>query len=71
MFLKQYHAIIWNAEKTQKKNKKGRIMLSSKCEVRDSKESRFIKQKEAGGILSSLGLKTPWNKIFVFEPILL
>ena len=46
-------------------------MLSSKCEVRDSKESRFIKQKEAGGILSSLGLKTPWNKIFVFEPILL
>ena len=30
-------------------------MLSSKYEVFDSKESRFIKQKEAGGILSSLG----------------
>ena len=28
-----------------------------------SKKSRFIKKQEAKGILSSLGLKTPLNKI--------
>ena len=35
--------------------KNGRIMLLSKCAVRDSKKSKFIKQQEASGFLSSLG----------------
>ena len=35
--------------KTKKKNtKNGRIMLSSKCTVSDSKKLRFIKEQEAG-----------------------
>ena len=38
--------------------KNGRIMLLSKCTVRDSKKSRFIKEQEASGLLSSLGIKT-------------
>ena len=29
----------------------------------DSKKSKFIKQQEASGLLSSLGIKTPLNKI--------
>ena len=33
------------------------------CSIWNSKKSRFIKEKEARGILSSLGLKTPLNKI--------
>ena len=33
-------------------------MLSSKCAVCDSKKSKFIKEQEASGLLSSLGLKT-------------
>ena len=38
-------------------------MLSSKCAVYSSKKLRFMKEQEAKEILSSLGLKTPLNKI--------
>ena len=34
-------------------------MLLSKCEVDDSKKSKFIKEQEASGLLSSLGTKAP------------
>ena len=43
--------------------KNGRIMLLSKCEVCNSKKWKFIKEKEARGLLSSLGIKTPLKKI--------
>ena len=40
------------------KTKNGRIMLSSKCAVCDSKKSKFIKEQEARGLLSKLaGIK--------------
>ena len=39
--------------------KNRRIMLLSKCTVSDSKKSKFVKQQEASGLLSSLGIKTP------------
>ena len=38
-------------------------MLLSKCVVWDSKKSKFIKQLEASGLLSSLGIKAPLNEI--------
>ena len=41
------------------KTKNGRLMLSSKCVVWGSKESRFMKEEEAKGLLSSLEIKTP------------
>ena len=53
------------------KTKNGRTMLLSKCAACDSKKSRFIKENEAKGLLSSLGLKTPLNKISLLEDILL
>ena len=40
------------------RTKNGRIMLLSKCAVYDCKKSNFIKEKEASGLLSSLGIKT-------------
>ena len=43
--------------------KNGRIVLLSKCAVCDSKKSKFIKEQEASGLLSSLEIKTPLNKI--------
>ena len=46
-------------------------MLLSKCEVCDSKKSKFIKEKEASGLLSSLGTKTPLSKIPLVGPLLL
>ena len=45
------------------KTKNGRIMLLSKCEVCDSKKSKFVKEQEASGLLSSLGIKTPLSEI--------
>ena len=38
-------------------------MLLSKCAVLDSKKSKFIKEQGTSGLLSSLGIKTPLNKI--------
>ena len=45
-------------------------MLLSKCAVCDSKKSKFIKEQEASGLLSSLGIKTPLNKILLLGPLL-
>ena len=45
-----------------RKNTKS-IMLLSKYAMCDSKKSKFIKEKKASGILSSLGIKTPFSKI--------
>ena len=46
--------------------KNGRIILLSKCAVSSSKKSKSIKEQEASGVLSSLGIKTPLNKIPLF-----
>ena len=45
------------------RTKNGRIMVLSKCEVYNSKKLKFIKQQGASGLLSSLGIRTPLNKI--------
>ena len=45
------------------KTSNGKTVLLSKCTICGSKNSRLIKKQEANGILSSLGLKTPLNKI--------
>ena len=46
-------------------------MLLSKCAICDSTKTRFMKEQEAKEILSSLGLKTPLNKISLLGDILL
>ena len=43
--------------------KNGAIMLLSKCAVCGSKKLKSIKEQVAGGLLSSLGINTPLNKI--------
>ena len=45
-------------------------MLLSKCAACDSKKLNFIKEKEASGLLSSLGIKTLLNKIPLFGLLL-
>ena len=39
------------------KTKEGRIILLSNCAVCDSKKWKLIKEREASGLLSSLGIK--------------
>ena len=52
------------------KTKNRRIMLLSKCAVCHSKKSRFIKEQEASGLLSSLRIKTPLRRIPLVGPLL-
>ena len=49
----------------------GRTMILSKCAVFGGKESRFIKNQEAKGLLSNLGLRTPLSKVPLFGDILI
>ena len=53
------------------KTKNGRIMLLSNCVVCDTKKSKLLKQQEASGLLSSLGIKTPLSKIPLVGPLLI
>ena len=41
----------------------GKAMILSKCAICGSKKSRFIKNQEAKGLLSKLGIKTPLSKV--------
>ena len=54
------------------RSKNGRIMLLSKCVIKvcNSKKSKFIKEQETSGLLSSLGIKTPFSKIPLVGPLL-
>ena len=45
------------------KTKNGRLIMQSKCPVCRIKKSRFVKEQEAKGLLSNLGIKTPLNQI--------
>ena len=48
----------------------GKAMILSKCPIWDSKKSRFIKNQEAKGLLSNLGIKTPLSKVPILGDIL-
>ena len=48
----------------------GRTMILSKCAICGSKKSRFIKNQEAKGLLSNLGLRTPSGKVPILGDIL-
>ena len=52
------------------KTTNGKAIILSICAICGSKKSKFIKQQEAKGLLSNLGLRTPLNKIPVLGDIL-
>ena len=45
-------------------------MLLSKCAKCGNKKSRFIKNQEAKGLLSNLGVRTPLSKVPLLGDIL-
>ena len=45
------------------KTKNDRLIMQSKCPVCGIKKSRFVKEQEARGLLSNLGIKIPLSKI--------
>ena len=52
------------------KTSNNRIMVLSKCASCGSKKSRFIKNQQAKGLLSNLGIKTPLSKVPILGDIL-
>ena len=52
-----------NIDAKMMKTKNGRLMNKSKCAVRGSKKSKFMKEQESEGLLSSLDIRTPLSKI--------
>ena len=52
-----------NKEAKIVKTNNDRLMLSPNCAVCGNKKSRFIKEQEAKGLLSNLGIRTPLGKI--------
>ena len=45
------------------RTKNNRLIMQSKCPVCRIKKSRFVKEQEANGLLSNLGIKTLLSKI--------
>ena len=77
LYIKQCCLIVWSVEKNTEiktpkvvKTKNERIMLLSKCTVCNGKKSKFIKEQEPSGLLRSLGINTPLNKIPLLGPLL-
>ena len=52
------------------KTSNGRTMVLSKCAICNSKKSRFIKNQEAKGLLSNLGIRIPLIRVSIFGDIL-
>ena len=52
-----------NVDPKMVRTKNNRFFMESKCPVCGIKKSRFVKEQEAKGWLSNLGIKTPLSKI--------
>ena len=52
------------------KTTNSKTMILSKCAISGSKKSKFIKEQQANGLLSNLGLRTPSSNIPILGDIL-
>ena len=48
----------------------GKTMVLSKCALCGSKKSKFIKDQQAKGLLSNLGIRKPLSKIPLLDDVL-
>ena len=55
---------------TENINPNGRTMVLSKCAICDSKKSKFIKNQEAKGLLSNLGVRKSLSKVPILGDVL-
>ena len=45
------------------RTKNNRLIMQSKCSDCGNKKSKFVKEQDAKGLLSDLGIKSPLSKI--------
>ena len=58
-----------NIDPKMVRTKNNRLLMQSKCSVCGIKKSRFVKEQDAKGLLSNLGLKTPLSKISLLNAL--
>ena len=56
-----------NLDSKNFKTKNGRLIVQSKCPACGIKKSRFVKEQEAKGLSSNLGIKTRLTKILLLN----
>ena len=52
------------------RTKNNRIIMQQKCNDCGNKKSGFMKEQEAKGLLSNLGIRTPFSKLAILGDIL-
>ena len=52
-----------NIDPKMVRTKNNRLVMQSKCSACGIKKWRFVKEQEAKGLLSNLGIRTPLSKI--------
>ena len=52
-----------NIDPKMVRTKNNRLVMQSKCSACGIKKWRFVKEQEAKGLLSNLGIRTPVSKI--------
>ena len=56
-----------NIDPKMVKTKNSRLLMQSKCSACGTKKWRFVKEQDANGLLSNLGIKAPLSKIPLFN----
>ena len=56
-----------NIDPKKAARKNNGLVMHSKCPVCGIKKSRFVKEQEAKGLFSNLGIKTPLSKILLLN----
>ena len=59
-----------NIDPKMVRTKNNRLIMQSKCPACGIKNSRFVKEQEAKGLLSNLRIKTPLSKIPLLNVLL-
>ena len=58
-----------NINRKVSSSSKSKTLILSKCAMCGGKKSRFIKNQDANGLLSNLGLKAPLSKVPILGDI--
>ena len=56
-----------NIDPKMVRTKNNRLIMQSKCPVCGIKNSRFVKEQKAKGLLKNVGIKTPLSKILLLN----
>ena len=59
-----------NLDSKNFRTKNNRLIMQSNCNDCKNKKSRSIKEQEAEGLLSNLGIRTPLSKILILGDVL-